>query len=322
MRRDHQITLKCDTVLRLADLEAAGLSYVPCGQFNNEDQPLFAYAHLWGSKEQITLNSFGRNAGEWLRGKMTGVQLMTGTPTYRAASPADYHLTDIDIERSLIDKHPAIVDQILDLYRTGCEGIPCIIGTKSEGLRLSAFSPYLGKKRAFKDEEGMLLEIFSEKGLSRLDGRYSMVEGSILDIPTLPETVLQDIQAVIRKVVPAAAVQPLEKPARSSTETRRVVSESQIGNLSLSWDSQGNSQYFSARYCPVTLHNTTRRTVRFKKHADESINGKCFNCGETWWEVPPPSDGSSLKKNHPISSLLRRVFGIGQQKSASSSGKS
>ena len=32
MQPDRHITLKCGTVLRLADLEAAGLSYVPCGQ--------------------------------------------------------------------------------------------------------------------------------------------------------------------------------------------------------------------------------------------------------------------------------------------------
>ena len=32
MQPDRHITLKCGTVLRLADLETAGLSYVPCGQ--------------------------------------------------------------------------------------------------------------------------------------------------------------------------------------------------------------------------------------------------------------------------------------------------
>lgn len=279
MLSDRHITLKCGTRLRLADLEAAGLSYVPCGQFNGEDQPLFAYAHLWGTKRQVTLASFGKKANPWSLDQMTGVQLMTGAPTYRVTSPLNHHLVDIDIEKRLIDTHPTVVDKILDLYRSGCNGnSPCIVKTKSGGLRLSAFSPYLDRKRSFEDEGGMLLEFFSEKGLSRLDDRYAMVEGSILNIPIIEKTVLQKIHTVISKIAP-------ENYAQSSE--RKTVSESQIGDLHIKWDSKGKSQYFSAQHCQVTSHTTTRNTVRFTKYANGSIGGKCFNCGETWWEVPP-----------------------------------
>ena len=66
---------------------------------------------------------------------------MTGAPTYRNGSLVGHHLVDIDIEKHLIDSHPAIVDRILAHYRSGCEGDPCIVQTKSEGLRLSAFCP-------------------------------------------------------------------------------------------------------------------------------------------------------------------------------------
>ena len=278
MQPDRHITLKCGTVLRLADLETAGLSYVPCGQVDGEDQPLFAYAQLWGHKQRVTLTTFGRKANPWALNRMTGVQLMTGAPTYRRASPVDYHLVDIDIEKHLIDAYPEIVDRVLARYKSGCEGTPCIVKTKSGGLRLSAFSPYLDRKRSFENEGGMLLEIFSEKGLSRLDGRYAMVEGSILDMPELPKTVLQDIHAMISEIAPEN---------RAPTAERQTVSASQIGNLHIRWDKDGRSQFFSAAHCQATSHKTTRDTVRFTKYADGSIDGKCFNCGETWWEVAP-----------------------------------
>ena len=60
MQPDRHITLKCGTVLRLADLETAGLSYVPCGHVNGEDQPLFPYAQLWGHQKQVTLATYAR----------------------------------------------------------------------------------------------------------------------------------------------------------------------------------------------------------------------------------------------------------------------
>lgn len=290
MQPDRHITLKCGSVLRLADLEAAGLSYVPCGQINGEDQPLFPYSHLWGNKQQVRLASFGRKANVWTLQQMTGVQLMTGSPTYRTASPLDYHLVDIDIEKRLIDDYPEIVDRLLMLYRSGCEGTPCIVETKSGGLRLSAFSPYLDRKRSFEDAGGMLLEIFSEKGLSRLDGRYAMVEGSVLDMPTMPKTVLQEIHAVISEVTPEKNVQNSE---------RKAVSESQIGDLNIKWGEDGRSQFFSAAHCQATSHKSTRNTVRFTKYADGSIDGKCFNCDETWWEVPPAIDRKPIEKAPP-----------------------
>ena len=298
MLSDWHITLKCGTVLRLADLETAGLSYVPCGQVDGEDQPLFAYAHLWGNKRHVTLASYGKKANTWTLDQMTGVQLMTGTPTYRTASPLYYHLVDVDIEKHLIDDYPEIVDRILALYRSGCEGTPCIVETKSAGLRLSAFSPYLDRKRSFEDEGGMLLEFFSEKGLSRLDDRYAMVEGSVLDMPVLPKTVLQEIHAVISKIV---------TENKAQTGERKTVSESQIGDLHIEWGSDGRSQFFSAQHCQASSHKTTRNTVRFTKLADGSIDGKCFNCGETWWETPPTIQ-QTLEKAPPPIDMYTRSF--------------
>ena len=299
MQSDRHITLKCGSVLRLNDLEAAGISYVPC----TEEQPLLAYSEFWGDKRQVTLKTFGKKANPWTLNKMTGVQVMTGAPTYLRGVAFDHYLTDIDIEKHLIETYPETLEQIVTHYRDNCTGTPCIVQTKSGGLRLSAFCQYLEKKQSFDDEEGMLLEIFSKKGLSRLDHRYAMVEGSILEIPILPEKALQTIYGLIAdlqiKVKPSCQPSTLQ-PTRQSSDTpkpqrkkrkrrskRKVVSESQIGELTINWGADGRSQYFSSRHCRATSHKSDTNTVRWTKHKDGSIDGKCFNCGETWWEIPP-----------------------------------
>lgn len=46
MQSDRYITFKCGTILRLADLEAVGLSYVLCGQVDGEDQAVLGNARL------------------------------------------------------------------------------------------------------------------------------------------------------------------------------------------------------------------------------------------------------------------------------------
>ena len=297
----QNITLKCETVIRLAELEAAGISYVPCGQVNGKDQPLLAYSAFWDKREQVTLKTYGTQASAWRLSDMTGVQIMTGAPTYLRGVALDHYLVDIDIEKHLIETYPDTLEQIVTHYRDNCTGTPCIVQTKSGGLRLSAFCQYLENKRSFDDGDGMLLEIFSKKGLSRLDHRYAMVEGSVLEIPILPGKTPQTIDGIMSELL-GEVLQPIpSRPGakKSNTEPqpaanrkadsgkRKVVSESQIGDLQINWDAAGRSQYFSAKHCRATVHRTTRDTVRFTKHEDGSIDGKCFNCEETWWEVPP-----------------------------------
>ena len=278
-----KITLKCGTEILLEDLEAAGLSYVPCGQVDGKDQPLLTYSHLWGQRQQVKRQTYGKQWNPWYPGKvMTGVQLMTGSPSYRHStdSPDGYiYLTDIDMEARLLSKYPDIAHQISTIYREACKGTPCIIETKSGGRRYSAFVAYLAPKREFKDtDDKMLCEFFSLKGLSRLDHRYAMLEGSLLELPTLPKSALQDIYKVLLEV-------STEKQ-HADKEVRDVVGESQLDDLSIEWDSDGKSQYFTSEHCRVTSHRSNRETVRFQQWAG-GVQGHCFNCGETWWERPP-----------------------------------
>ena len=289
MMSNRHITLKCGTVLQLADLEAAGLSYVPCARLPNdkgemEDRPYFTFANLWGQRSQVTLSSYGRKANAWAMAKwqqseFPGVQLMTGKPTYRLSWKATYlYYSSIDIEAQMIESYPEQVAEIQQLYEKSVDSTPCILATKSGGLRLDAYSEYVGKKMSFKDDDGMLLEILADKCLARIDSRYGMIEGSVLEMPTLPKKTLQDIYHIIAEIATIEA---------SDDKPREVVEKSQLGELNIEWGSDGRSQYFPTQYCQKTSHKSNRDEVRFTRHADGSVDGKCFNCGETWWEVPP-----------------------------------
>ena len=277
------VLLSCGTTITHQDLENAGISYVPCGQVDGKDQPLLPFAHLWSNRKQITRETYGKKANAWNLAKMTGFQIFTGEPTYRVSpsSPDGFiYLVDVDIESHLLATHPDVVERITGLYRQACDGTPCIVQTKSQGLRLSAFAPYLDGKRAYRDDNGkMLLEIFSRQGLSRLDHRYAFIEGTILDLPVVPHKTIADIHGIISEVATEQKHDPSE---------RKIVEKSQIGNLDIEWDQDNRSQLFSTQHCQKTKHTSNRLEVRFTRYRDGSIDGKCFNCGETWYEIPPP----------------------------------
>ena len=299
MLSDRCITLKCGTVLRLSDLEAARLSYVPCGQIDGEDQPLLKFAHLWGQRRQVTQQTYGKKWFGYSMGNMNGVQLMTGFPTFKHAGRFTYlYYTSLDIEARMIENYPDEVTKIRNLYQENVSGEPCILVTKSDGLRLDAYTEYVGKKMSFKDDEQkMLFEILADKCLTRIDHRYAMISGSLLDIPTLPKETLQEIYYIIASI--ASEESTNEKP-------RTVVEKSQLGDLDIEWGSNGRSQLFPTEHCQKTSHASNREEVRFTKHPDGSIDGKCFNCGETWWEVPP-KDWHAEVNSETINRLIEKA---------------
>ena len=291
MQSNRYITLKCGTVLRLLDMEAAGLSYVPCGQVNGEDQPLLKFAHLWGHRTHVTRQTYGKKWFGYPMRNMTGVQLMTGFPTFKRSGKLGYlYYTSLDIEARMIENHPDAVAKIRNLYQENVSGgYPCILSTKSDGLRLDAYTEYVGKKMSFKDDEKkMLFEILADKCLARIDHRYAMVSGSLLDIPTLSKSILQEIYYIIAEI---------STHEQSDSKPREVVESSQLGDLNIQWDADNRSQLFSTEHCQRTSHTSNRHEVRFTKHPDGSIDGKCFNCGETWWEIQPKKHRQRTPQN-------------------------
>ena len=288
---EFEITLKCGTRLSRTDLETAGLSYVPCGKVDGEDQPLLKFASLWGQRRHVSREAYGKRWNAYTTHNMTGVQLMTGKPTYKRDGRIGYlYFTSLDIERRMIEKYPDTVAQIRTLYEANVIGTPCIIKTKSDGLRLDAYTEYVGKKMSFKDDENkMLFEVLADKCLARIDARYAMISGSILNIPTLPKATLQEIYHIIAEI---------STHEQSDDKPREVVEKSQLGDLDIEWDSNGRSQLFPTEHCQRTPHTSNRYEVRFAKYADGSVDGKCFNCGESWWEIEPVA---------PIKSLIERA---------------
>lgn len=283
------ITLGCGTRIALSDLEKSYLSYVPCGVVKGKDQPLLSFAHLWGKRNWVKRETYGKKWNAYTTADMTGVQLMTGFPTYRRDGRTDYlYYNSIDIEAHMIAKHPEMVAEIQQLYERSCEGEPCIIATKSGGLRLDGYTSYVGKKIAFKDNDGMLLEVLADKCLARLDDRYAMIQGSVLEMPAYPVSVLQKIHRIVSEVATEQA---------SDGKPREIVEQSQLGDLNIDWDTDGYSQYFPSQYCQETSHRSNRDTVRFKKYSDGSVSGICFNCGEGWWEI---KSKSRRKRKAPI----------------------
>ena len=285
----YHFTLKCGTQLTLSDLEQAGLSYVPCGQVDGEDQPLLKFGSLWGKRRQVRRKTYAKKWNAYTTKDMTGVQIMTGKPTFKRYGRIGYlYYTSLDIEQRMIENHPNEVSKIQKLYEDNIIGSACILKTKSNGLRLDAYTEYVGKKMSFKDaEKKMLFEVLADKCLARIDARYEILSGSILDMPTLPKKALQEIYHIISKI---ASIE------QSDSKPREVVEKSQIGDLDIEWDSNGRSQLFPTEHCQTDSHTSNRDEVRFTKHPDGSVDGKCFNCGGIWWEIEPKKH---LKRSDP-----------------------
>lgn len=282
----YDVTLACDTNIPLAELEAQGISYVPC----THQTPILKFAHLWDVRSQVNLSSY-ENAHGWKLEGMNGVQIMTGLPTYLpdSDSPDGYqYLTLLDVEARFIERYPDAFNEIENLYRSGCESTPCIVQSKSGGRHYYFFCPYLAPKIEFQDadEKKMLVEVFSRKGLGRLDDRYRMVEGSILNSPHLPKSVLQQIYTSVAGVA-------VERQHQNPDDAP-VVERSQLGNLDLIWRAVERndrvytvSQYFPLSYCQATEHRELgRKAVQFQKERG-GVRGHCFNCGGSWWEAEP-----------------------------------
>ena len=291
----YRIRLSGNKAIKLSDLEACGISYVPC----TYEKPLFKYAHLWDVRLQVNLDSYSNDVHGWAMSKMQGIQIMTGRPTHRADehSPDGYqYLTLLDIEARFIERYPDEFSTIERLLKESCLSKPCIIESKSGGQHSYFFCDYLAPKTAFQDksDEKMLVEIFSRKGLGRLDDRYRFIEGSILNLPTLPKATLETIYTHLSKAADEkqhpspdeATVVKQSQIKDKSPDEATVVKQSQIKDKEILW-SDGRSQLFPQSYCQTTTHrDPNHKAVQFFKR-NGGVLGRCYNCGSVWYETAP-----------------------------------
>ena len=317
--------LKSGERIYLKDLEDHGLSYVPC----DYDSPAVErFAHLWNKREPVTLASYGEtDTDHYVFKQMRGVQIMTGRPTFLPSdtSPSGHlYLMDFDIENRLKTRYPDHYQRLIDtIYDFHGNRTPCHIKTKSDGARFSIYATGVIPKVWYKDfserEVGdMLFEFFSKNGLSRLDDRYALVSGSLFEIPQFhsPEEVNALTEAVCDILEEIGSL----RRAKTSGDAK-VVERSQLGDLDIEWrettitPEEGDpytalvSQLFPTEVCHETSHASNRKEVSFTKFENGGVLGHCFNCGENWWEVPPPKRGvlKSLTPEEEQASLDRRI---------------
>ena len=320
----YKIKLACGTTYQLQDIEAAGISYVPCSY----KTPIPKFAHLWDSSLQVNLDSYDDNDNRWKLSGMKGIQIMTGKPTKRMNGETPQYLVVLDCESRLALEHPDIAEEVERIYLSSCDGSPCIIESKSGGLHLYAYCEYLDKKRSFKNsDDKMLLELLSEKCLSRVDDRYRIKHGSLLNIPSIDKSALEEISQILSTIAPEGIkdlrlkfdkkgesqhlppLQCLSGITHTGDQTRktkgkaantssRTVEKVEIKDLRLKFDKKGKSQYLPLSQCLSEITHTgdqTRKSVRYTQGAGELI-GFCHNCEHEWRipqsdvPQPPPLD--------------------------------
>ena len=283
-----EIKMGCGTSYNLNDIENEGISFIPYWKNpEGEESPMYTFSHLWGERQQITRETF-RKKSRWEKRTPIGIQIFTGKPTFRKVEHTKtgyIHLVDIDIEHITINKHQETLQKIISTYTKGCDREPCIIITKRGGIRLSCFSDFCGTKIAWRDtKKQMLIEFCSHHSMSKIDERYSQNKGSILNIPEVPKKTLQEIYKIAETI--GSQVQVQNKPVR--------VANCQIQDFDIQWHERHHkdkvynvSQLFPSEFCQETKHSSNRNEVRFTAYTNGSVSGFCFNCGGTWWEIPP-----------------------------------
>ena len=337
----YKIKLACGTTYQLQDIEAAGISYVPCSY----KTPIPKFAHLWDSSLQVNLDSYDDNDNRWKLSGMKGIQIMTGKPTKRMNGETPQYLVVLDQESRLALEHPDIAEEVERIYLSSCDGSPCIIESKSGGLHLYAYCEYLDKKRSFKNsDDKMLLELLSEKCLSRVDDRYRIKHGSLLNIPSIDKSALEEISQILSTIAPKGIedlrldfdsegksqylppLQCLSGITHTGDQTRktkgkaantssRTVEKVEIKDLRLKFDKKGKSQYLPLSQCLSEVTHTgdqTRKSVRYTQGAGELI-GFCHNCEHEWRipqsdvPQPPPPDTHQPPAYRHFTKELRTV---------------
>lgn len=223
-----------------------------------------------------------------------GVQVYTGLPS-------DY-LTDLDFEYVIVKDYPELLIETLSRL---CDltSHPLMTISKSGGVRWTCRTPdymhpkrnadreYIGVWDKNGDRSALYLEIFSEKGLSRWDARYEIVEGDLFNIPVIDTeslfAVIDDLKDRIHVPPPAKEKSKPQKTLPTSKKKPKTEEIEEIYGLpsDLKWIKSGNGDYKSQRGdypCKVTKHIKSQGSAQYYLKPTGEIQAFCHNCSKTW----------------------------------------
>ena len=298
--KGYQLSLKCGTQINLSDLEAKGISYIPIGDHGN---PIIKYAYLLDEPEQITQERIGFPDAFWQR-QVYGIQIILGQPSQCHHNKTTHYLVDIDIEAEMIKQFPDAFKEISSYYSMHANNADCMIDTKSKGVRLCAWTPYLEKVVKFTNDKGnMLIEIHSRKGMGRYDERYAMSKGSLLNIPFLELEVIERFIGICQSTKGISRLSQAVK-----TGKRRILPDVEAEDsgwqppANIEWeysgpDKQGNPIHKSIKRYPCEFiqhtNDDTEPAFQYFLNHNKSIGYHCFKCGE----------GGTLRKSPKLKPL-------------------
>ena len=273
-----------------------------------------------------------------------GVQVYTGLPS-------DY-LTDLDFEYAIVKDYPELLIETLSRL---CDltSHPLMTISKSGGVRWTCRTPEYLHPRQTADREyisvwdnngdrtSLYLEIFSEKGLSRWDARYEIVEGDLFNIPVIDVKelflIIDDLKNQIHVPPPTKEKTKPSKSTPTSKKKPKIKDIDEIHGLpsDLEWIKSGKGDYKSRRGdypCKMTTHRKSQGSVQYYLKPTGEIQVFCHNCGKTQvarsvdqkeliakvrvGEASPLTltrKPSKLKKNDQVSALLDTVAKASEQ---------
>lgn len=228
------------------------------------------------------------NAESWK--KSWGIQVYTGLPSN--------YLTDLDFEYAVINDYPSL---FLETLKHLCEltSIPIVTISKSGGVRFTCRTPnylhsnqkcdkeYIGVWESQKERTSLYLEIFSEKGLSRWDARYEIVEGDLFNIPVIESDKLFSVIDNLKNEIHVAPPEKIQNTKVSIPKEKPKNKFKYVAGLpiDLEWIKSGNDEFKSRRGdypCEVTKHKKSHGSAQFYLKQSGEIQAYCHNCGKGW----------------------------------------
>ena len=302
-RNEYHVSYAKGRTCNPADFKAAGIGIIPCGYYDTKGKFHANSPERYGQDSGKNWNTcYGVRDWKpqsWF--KSHGIQVYTGKPSN--------YLTELDFEYAIIRDHPERTAETLSRL---CKLTPnpFLIITKSGGLRFSCHTPgyihpnpkayreYIATWISHNKRKDLYLEIFGEKGLSRYDARYEIVEGSIFEIPTIDHTALFEIINDLRDQIGEPRPEsPIEKQKDTGNHTKasqppKITQTIDVENYNIDVTSltftNNRSRVYPTALCPATNHkNKQALAVQFYKHDNGAVNGYCHNCSSHWWIIPP-----------------------------------